>query len=75
MGIAPDPEPRNHHPLANIFPLIEGDALDALVADIRANGLRDAITLYEDKILDGRNRYRACRDAGSRTAVRNPGHR
>jgi hypothetical protein len=55
---------RNHHPLANIFPLIEGDAFGALVSDIRVNGLRDAITLYDGKILDGRNRYRACRDAG-----------
>ncbi len=52
--------------------MIEGDALDALVADIRANGLRDAITLYEDKILDGRNRYRACRDAGVEPRFESP---
>jgi ParB-like chromosome segregation protein Spo0J len=47
------------HPLADKFPLMEGDDLLKLANDIKANGLMEPITLYEGKILDGRNRYRA----------------
>lgn len=48
-----------YHPLANLFPLIEGEEFEQLVASVRENGLRERIIIYEDKILDGRNRYRA----------------
>jgi len=48
------------HPLANIFPLLEGDEHDALTEDIMLHGQHEPIVLYQDMILDGRNRYRAC---------------
>lgn len=51
------------HPLANIFPLIEGAEFDGLVADIKANGLRDHIDVFDGMILDGRNRDKACEAA------------
>jgi N6-adenosine-specific RNA methylase IME4 len=52
------------HPLANVLPLIEGGELARLVADIAQSGLLNPITLHEGKILDGRNRERACHAAG-----------
>jgi ParB-like chromosome segregation protein Spo0J len=50
----------NSHPLANLFPLMWEPALQELADDIRAHGLREPIILFDDKVLDGRNRERAC---------------
>ena len=50
--------------VSTAFPLIEGKDLDDLIADIKANGLIEPITLKEGMILDGRNRYLACQKAG-----------
>lgn len=48
------------HEYADIFPMLPLEELDTLAADIAANGLLEPITLYEGKVLDGRNRYVAC---------------
>jgi ParB-like chromosome segregation protein Spo0J len=50
----------NLHEYCTIFPVASEQDTGALVDDIRRHGLLDAITLYDGKILDGRNRYTAC---------------
>jgi ParB-like chromosome segregation protein Spo0J len=48
------------HPLSVIFPPISDEDFGKLAADIKLNGLHQAIVRYQGKILDGNNRYRAC---------------
>lgn len=52
------------HHLANLFPSMDTDALEALTQDIKANGLRQPVVMYEGHVLDGRARVLACRKAG-----------
>ena len=59
-----------NHPLADVFPMMGDVELKELADDIKKNGLRDLICLYEDKILDGRNRYAACKMIGIDPTVR-----
>ena len=48
------------HPFADVFPLLISHDIDNLIKDIEHSGQREPIILYDGKILDGRNRYRAC---------------
>jgi 16S rRNA G966 N2-methylase RsmD len=57
------------HPAAELFPLLGEAELAELAEDIRANGLHEPIWLWDDPergtvLLDGRNRYAACRLVG-----------
>jgi len=52
------------HEAAQLFPLMTQERFSDLVGSIQLSGLLHEIILYEDKILDGRNRYRACEKAG-----------
>ena len=50
------------HPLAEMFPAPRPEERAALVADIRANGVRTPVQVWNGAILDGRNRVLACRE-------------
>lgn len=58
--------PYEVHPFADAFPLIDGEEFEELVRDIKRNGLREPIILNHDRtvLIDGRNRWRACDEAG-----------
>jgi hypothetical protein len=54
------------HELAERFPLMSDDPISTvrfseLVEDIKNHGQQEPIWLYQGLILDGRNRYRACK--------------
>ena len=58
------PEPVRFHDYANLFPILHGEALDALREDIRLHGVREPVVFLGGAILDGRNRYQCARDLG-----------
>ncbi len=66
------------HPAAKAFPLMAGAEFDQFVEDIRVNGLRRPIEIYEGEDwpdvvgmgIDGRNRSAACARLGIEPAVR-----
>src|SRR5690242_15540692 len=62
---ADQPAGPEYHPAAALFPLmdVDGPEFGELVADVREHGLQQPIVLHEGKILDGRNRHRACQHA------------
>lgn len=52
------------HPAAAWFPILAAHELQQLAADIKANGQREPIRVWGDRIIDGRNRLEACKIAG-----------
>ena len=47
------------HPAA-VFPIMSGREFDELVEDMRVNGLDEPVVVSSDRLIDGRNRVRAC---------------
>lgn len=48
------------HEYANIFPMMSDVEIARLAEDIKERGLLDPIITLDGKILDGRNRFKAC---------------
>ena len=74
----PSPEDRHRkgehawHAAAALFPMMAASDLEALAADIKANGQREPILLdAKERIIDGRNRERACLMAGRTPKCKN----
>jgi ParB-like chromosome segregation protein Spo0J len=61
---SPEPKPLTVHAYADLFPRMGDEEFKALVEDIRANGLRQPIVIYQGQILDGRHRYDAAKQLG-----------
>jgi ParB-like chromosome segregation protein Spo0J len=53
-----------YHRFADAFPMMSALEYRELVADINAHGQREPITRYQQEILDGRNRDKACQELG-----------
>jgi ParB-like chromosome segregation protein Spo0J len=53
-----------HHPIADVWPMMDEAKLQELADDISKNGQLVPVWIYEGKILDGRNRWAACKIAG-----------
>jgi hypothetical protein len=50
------------HPIGKLFPLFSAEELSKLAKDITKQGLLHPIAIYQGKILEGWNRYRALQD-------------
>jgi ParB-like chromosome segregation protein Spo0J len=70
-----EPFPWPVHPTAEIFALLPDDELTELANDIAERGLTHRVWLWDDPergtvLLDGRNRIRACQEAGVEVETR-----
>ena len=57
-------EPYPIHPLATVRPEMPEGQFEVLKQDIVTQGQKEAVVLFEDMILDGRARQRACLELG-----------
>jgi hypothetical protein len=64
LNVPPNYDNLIPHELANLLPMIEGSKFAELKEDIRKNGIIEPVKLFDGRILDGRNRYKAGKEIG-----------
>ncbi len=52
------------HPAAEAFPMMDAEQYEGLKNDIAVNGQNDSIVFWNEFLLDGRNRLKACEELG-----------
>src|SRR5262249_40137039 len=57
-------DPKNWHEATNIYPVMNDVDLAAFAEKIRQEGQQMPIAMFKGKVLDGRNRARACAIVG-----------
>ncbi len=58
------------HPVASIFPMMDTVEFEGLKADIEKHGQLEPIWTHDGKIIDGRNRFLACKEVGVEPKIR-----
>ena len=58
------------HPIAGIFPMMDTVEFESLKADILKHGQLEPIWIHDGNIIDGRNRFLACRELGIKPKIR-----
>ncbi|NLE05893.1 MAG: ParB N-terminal domain-containing protein, partial [Crenarchaeota archaeon] len=59
------------HPVADLFPMMGPQEYEELKNDIKQNGLLEPIVIFKQKVIDGRNRLRACKELGLEPQYKN----
>ncbi len=57
-------EPLEFHPAAELYPMMNKEELTNLKDSIQQHGQRYPVVLCDEKIVDGRNRFLACKELG-----------
>lgn len=58
------------HEVCAVFPMMTTEEFGGLKADIAAHGQREPIWTHEGRVIDGRNRLKACQELGIDPVVR-----
>ncbi|MBA2883089.1 hypothetical protein HNR65_003446 [Desulfosalsimonas propionicica] len=58
------------HAVTGIVPEMDAETFAGFKADIQAKGLLEPVVLFQGEILDGRARYRACKELGRPVVAR-----